>query len=94
MKSTWPTHIGLSYPGGYTVLDEITEEQGDSKRIYVQKTQFKDDGRIEYRFTYYVIARKGKVQGSPVFGRNSPFIPTVQLASLLSKARAKGWEGF
>lgn len=94
MNSGWPDNIGKSYPGGYKVEDEIVEPQGDTKLVYVQKIRFKDDGRLEYRFTYYVIARKGKVLGRWVFGKNSLFVPTEQLSKLLDKARMKNWEGF
>ena len=94
MNSTWPKHIGNSYPGGYKVEDEIIEPHGDRKLVYLQKIRFKDDSRLEYRFTYYVIARKGKVSGQWVFGRNSLFVPPAQLSNLLGQAKAQGWDGF
>jgi hypothetical protein len=90
----WPDHVGTSYPGGYKIEDEIIEPQGKGKLIYLQKTRFRDDGRVEYRFTYYVIARKGRVRGHWVFGRNSLFLPETELARLLARAREKEWKGF
>jgi hypothetical protein len=92
--TAWPNHIGKSYPGGYTVEDEIHVPQGETKRIYLQKTRFSQDNRIEYRFTYYVLARKGLRQGEPVFSRNSVFVPVEQLAELLKQARKRSWPGF
>lgn len=93
MNGGWPDNIGKSYPGGYKVEDEIVEPQDERKLVYVQKIRF-DDSRLEYRFAYYVVARKGKVLGKWVFGKNCLFVPTAPLAKLLDKARAKKWEGF
>ncbi len=91
MNSTWPAHINKSYPGGYTIKDEIVEPHGAKKLIYLQKVEFKDNGRTEYRFTYYVI---GKGTDHWVFARNSVFVPTEILPILLEKAKEKNWPGF
>jgi hypothetical protein len=94
MNSGWPDNIGkTNRRGGYKVEDEIVEPQGDTKLVYVQKMRFKD-GSLEYRFTYYVVAKKGTVLGRWVFANRSVFVPTEQLAKLLDKARVKKWEGF
>ena len=37
MNRAWPDHIGKSYPGGYTIEDEIIEQHGDGKLVYLQK---------------------------------------------------------
>jgi len=93
-KGARPDHIGKSYPGGYRIEDEIIEPHGERKLIYLQRIRFRDDSRLEYRFTYYVIASKGRVRGRWVFGRNSLFLPPAKLAILLSEAKKRNWEGF
>jgi hypothetical protein len=49
MNSTWPNHIGKSYPGagGYKVEEEIIEQQDVRKLVFLQKIRFKKDNRIE-----------------------------------------------
>jgi len=66
----------------------------DEKRIYLQKI-IHDDGRLEYRFTYYMRGVKpGKRKGTWVFGQYSMMIPRRELALLLKKARVLGWPSF
>ena len=94
MTGGWPDHIGKSYPGGYKIEDEIIRPQGDGKLIHLQKIRFDDDSRLEYRFTYYISARKGKTPGHWVFGRYSLFLPPDDLSWLLAEASRREWSGF
>lgn len=75
------------------VEDEIIIPQGTGKLIYFQKLQFEEDGRIEYRFTYYMLGQKPSRRGRWVFGQYSLMIPRRELAILLRRARARGWQG-
>ena len=66
----------------------------DEKRIYLQRIKH-DDGRIEYRFTYYMLGFKhGKTKGKWVFGQYSIMIPQRELSYLLKNAKIEGWPGF
>ena len=101
--SAWPDHKGkpgtfIDIDGNHvttTILDEIIEPQGSEKLVYLQLIRFPDD-HLEYRFTYYVRARKGPHKGVAwVFGRNSLVVPPAELKVILEKARTeKHWEGF
>lgn len=80
----------------YTVLDEIVRRQKrarNPKLIYFQRLKFAEDGRTEYRFTYYMLGRKPGARGRWVFGQYSLFIPPRDLSALLRRARRKGWKG-
>ena len=48
------------------VTDEIVVSQGPRKLIYFQKLQFEEDGRIEYRFAYYMLGYKPSRRGCSV----------------------------
>ena len=77
-----------------TIVDQIVAEQGSGKLVYLQMIRF-PDGHLEYRFTYYVMARKGTHKGKGwVFGRNSLVVPAIQLDALLKGAKEKSWKGF
>ena len=83
----------------FTVVDEVTHEQipvenGTRKVIHLQKIQFEDSGRVEYRFTYYMLGMKAGAKGRWVFGQYSLLIPPRDLKVIIRKARAKRWEGF
>jgi hypothetical protein len=78
------------------VEDEIHREQASSrngKLIYFQKLRFEEDGRLEYRFTYYMLGLKSGARGRWVFGQYSLLIPAEDLAWFLSEARKRGWPG-
>ena len=82
----------------FIVKDEIVHEQRiremkTRKLIYLQKIKF-DDGRSEYRFTYYMIGLKPGAKGRWVFGQSSLMIPPKALSVVLRKARERKWEGF
>jgi len=64
-----------------------------AKAIYLQKIRFLDDGRIEYRFAYYVIPRKG-AKDRWIFANRPLFVPPDILNSMLIEAREEHWEGF
>jgi len=83
----------------FRILDEVTHEQipvenGTRKMIHLQKIQYEVTGRIEYRFTYFMLGLKPGAKGKWVFGQYSLFVPPRDLSILLRKARAKGWKGF
>jgi len=78
-----------------TVEDEIVLRQRTArheKLIYFQKLRFEEDGRLEYRFTYYMLGFKpGARQGRWVFGQYSLMVPPKDLGRLLKEARKRGW---
>ena len=78
-----------------TVEDEIVLPQRSArhvKLIYFQKLRFEEDGRLEYRLTYYMLGFKpGARQGRWVFGQYSLMIPPKDLGRLLKEARKRGW---
>jgi hypothetical protein len=81
----------------FIVEDEIIREQEGSihrKLIYLQKIKHEPDGRLEYRFTYYMEGLKGRTKGRWVFGQYSLMIPQRDLTWLLNQARKKEWKGF
>lgn len=80
----------------YIIDDEIVRRQESArnpKLIYFQRIKFAEDGRTEYRFTYYMLGQKPRTRGRWVFGQYSLFIPPRDLSALLRKARRKGWKG-
>lgn len=82
----------------FEIVDEVAHEQkpvekGTRKVIYIQRLKF-DDGRDEYRFTYYMLGLKQGAKGRWVFGQYSLLIPVRDLRCLLREARKKMWEGF
>ncbi len=80
----------------YTINDEIVRRQKSSrnpKLIYFQRMRFAEDGRTQYRFTYYMLGRKPGARGRWVFGQYSLFIPPRDLSALLRKARQRKWKG-
>lgn len=81
----------------FEVVDEITCEQevvenGTKKLIYFQKLRWKDTGKEEYRFTYYMLGLKPGALGRWVFGQYSLLIPCIFLGKLLKEARRRGWK--
>jgi hypothetical protein len=76
-----------------SVTDEIVVPQGSRKLIYFQKLRFEEDGRLEYRFAYYMLGHKPGRRGRWVFGQYCLMIPRRELTMLLRKARARGWQG-
>ncbi|MFZ5637770.1 MAG: hypothetical protein ACOY82_14410 [Pseudomonadota bacterium] len=76
-----------------TVRDEIVVPHGDGKLAYFQQFQFEEDGRIEYRLTYYMIGHKPGRRGRWVFGQYSLMLPAEELSQLLTEARNRGWLG-
>ncbi len=75
------------------VRDEIVIPHGDNKLIYFQQLQFEEDGRIEYRLTYYMIGQKPARRGRWVFGQYSLMLPAEELSALLKEARKRKWPG-
>jgi hypothetical protein len=68
-------------------------EKGTRKLICFQKIRFEDSGKLEYRFTYYMLGLKPGAKGRWVFGQYSLLIPAAILSKLLQEARERGWEG-
>ena len=80
-----------------TIEDEIIRPQKTSrhgKLIYLQKMQYEEGGRVEYRFTYYMRGFKKRPRGRWVFGQFSLLIPPTDLKWLLREARRRRWPGF
>jgi hypothetical protein len=81
-----------------TIEDEIVLVEKSStvhkKLIYFQKLRFEEDGRLQYRFTYYMLGFKaGLRRGRWVFGQYSLMIDPKDLSWLLRTARKRRWPG-
>jgi hypothetical protein len=82
-----------------TIEDEIVLVEKSKKRhikklIYFQKLRFEEDGRLQYRFTYYMLGFKaGPSRGRWVFGQYSLMIDPKDLTWLLKAARKRKWPG-
>lgn len=81
------------YKVTYTIVDEIKIKQHNApnKAIYLQKMQFEEDKRIEFRFGYYIIGHKPGMQGKWVWGQYCLMIPKIDLIKLLAAAKKKNW---
>jgi hypothetical protein len=77
----------------FRIEDEIIRPQSnnDRKIIDLQKVRFIEEDRIEFRFAYYMIGRKGKTTGKWVWGQFCLFIPQEDLVWLLQEARTREW---
>jgi hypothetical protein len=77
----------------FIVLDEISILQSTNKKkaIYLQRIQFKDDGRIEIRLGYYIIGKNPKVLGKWVWGQFATMMPVEDFYKVYELAREKGW---
>ena len=75
------------------IEDEIVRRQSTApnKAIVFQKIRFEEDGRVEFRFGYYMIGRKAGAKGRWVWGQYALLIPKRDLRYLLKKAQSKGW---
>jgi hypothetical protein len=81
----------------FLIVDEIVckqrvNEKGTRKIICFQQIKWKT-GRIQYRFTYYMLGMKKGARGRWVFGQYSILIPAKQLCHLLEEARRRKWPG-
>src|SRR5438094_6427420 len=79
------------------IEDEIVRPQKTArhkKLIYFQKVRHEESGRLDYRFTYYMLGFKpGPTQGRWVFGQFSLYVPPEDLSWLLKEARKREWPG-
>jgi len=77
----------------FKVLDEIVRPQSTKpdKLIYLQKIQFVQDGKIEYRLAYYIIGKKPKMLGKWVFGQYATFMNPDDFEYIIREAKRKGW---
>ena len=79
-------------PLNYFVEDEFcfVAPSNAEKAFYFQKLRF-DDGTIEYRICYYMIAHKPRMKGKWAFGQFAPMMTAEELKLLFDGAREKGW---
>jgi len=97
----WPSNIGKTRRNfdingnerHFTILDEICRQQSTypEKVLYLQKLRFEEDGRIELRLGYYIIAKKGRMEGKWVWGRAATKIPVEDFEAIIGEAIKKGW---
>ena len=100
MTPALPTRIGKTSnikkidgtPTSYTVIDEevFVAPSNKEKAFCLQKLKF-DDGRIEYRICYYMIAHKPRMKGKWAFGQFAPMMTSKELKIVFEKAKSKGW---
>jgi hypothetical protein len=90
-KSTRTRRIDGS-PLNYSVEDEVSfvAPSNPGKAFYLQKLVF-DDGRIEFRICYYMIAHRPRMKGKWAFGQFAPMMTPEELKLLFDKAQEKGW---
>jgi hypothetical protein len=73
------------------IIEEVAEiQEGEAKRIVLQLLKF-SDGRLQYRFGYYVLSTKGESKDRWIWGRNTLQIFPEDLALLLKIASERGW---
>lgn len=73
------------------VIEDVVEIlEGDAKRIVLQLLRF-SDGRLQYRFGYYVLSAKNELGDRWIWVRNTLQIYPEHLAVLLKMAGEKGW---
>lgn len=75
------------------IEDEIARFQSTARHkvICFQKIRFEKDGRIEFRFGYYMIGVKAGAKGRWVWGQYALLIPKKDLLALLREAKSRGW---
>jgi hypothetical protein len=71
--------------------EEVFVAPSDSTKAFCfQKLRF-DDGRIEFRLCYYMIARRPRMKGKWAFGQFAPMMTPEELAKVFDIARKRGW---
>jgi hypothetical protein len=77
----------------FVILDEIKFHQStySSKAIYLQKIQFEEDSRIEFRLGYYIIGKQPRAVGKWVWGQFATMLPSEDFAKAFNLAKEKGW---
>jgi len=77
----------------FTIVDEIIHPQSSNpqKLIILQKIQFDDSLKIEFRLAYYIIGKKPKMAGKWVFGQYATFMPIEDFQFIMNAAKQKGW---
>lgn len=79
-------------PMVYEVVDEeIFLAPSDSRKAFcLHKLRF-EDGHVNFRFAYYMIAEKTGRKGKWVFGQYAPMMTKEEMVMIYDKIRAKGW---
>lgn len=77
----------------FSVEDEICRLQSGApnKVICFQKVRREHDGRVQFRFGYYMLGVKPGAKGRWVWGQYALFIPRSDLKTLIQKAEKRGW---
>jgi len=96
-----PDNIGkrrrAKHPDGtffyFKIVDEIKFIQSthEEKAIYLQKNQFEETQRIEFRLGYYIIGKKPKMAGKWVWGQFATMLPAEDFVRIIHQAQDKGW---
>ena len=75
------------------ILDEIKFIQSNlpDKAIYLQKIQFVEEARVEFRLGYYIIGKKPRNAGKWVWGQFATMLPAEDFENILQQARERGW---
>jgi hypothetical protein len=71
--------------------EEVFLALSNSEKAFALQRLLFDDGHIEYRICYYMIARKPRMRGKWAFGQFAPMMTTDEMLLLFQKAIAKGW---
>jgi hypothetical protein len=81
-------------PLNYVVEDEevFVAPSDETKAFCFQKLRF-DDGRVEFRLCYYMIARRPRMKGKWAFGQFAPMMTPEELEMVFEIARRRGWIG-
>lgn len=76
----------------YTVEDEdvFVAPSNEEKAFCLQKLRF-DDGRVEFRICYYMIAQKPRMKGKWAFGQFAPMMTAEEMTMIFDKVKARGW---
>jgi len=77
----------------FRIEDQISHlESGSSdKVICFQKVRWEHNGRVQFRFGYYMLGVKSGAKGRWVWGQYALFIPKRDLKALIRKAEKRGW---
>ena len=66
------------------------------KAFYLQKLRFDDgagfdQGHVEYKISYYMVAHKGQRRGKWAFAQFAPMMTAEEFQMILQVMRRKGW---
>jgi hypothetical protein len=74
----------------YVIRKVVSVMEGRAKKIVFQLLEL-PDGRTQYRIGYYVLGKKGDMEGKWVWARSTPQLNPEDFAKLLAQAQQQGW---